>query len=131
MDDICICKEFYEGSKCDSLKIQKFIGDWKGKEIYRYDNYNDTVAVNWNLSRIINSTQKIKMTRQDNAVIETTLWSNGTMNSLDEVTLDSLHYTYNTKLIMNKTKDTITYGIRYIHRVTNSLFYGFGTLTKQ
>jgi hypothetical protein len=134
LNDICLCADGYEGSVCDGSRNRKFIGYWKGTEVYHYGlNNNDTVALDLTIVQVKDSANTVKVTNQDGKIIRMNGRnpSNYYFYTDKDVVLDSLRTLTDASISMGKASDTIYYNTNYKPIGANNSFPGFGVLVKQ
>jgi hypothetical protein len=131
LEGLCTCSDGYEGEKCDTLSFQKFIGRWKGQEIYYYDLYNDTIAVDWTILRVANAGKLVMVMSPNRQEILLQLVKNNQLQPQNPSPFDSLHIVTTGKATINTAKTQINYQFDYKQIGTNPAFYGKGVLVKQ
>jgi hypothetical protein len=98
LEGLCNCSDGYEGDSCEIASSTKFIGRWKGQEMYHYDSYNDTVAVDWTAQASTKPTE-LKITAA-NGTVGVLKLKYDKLTVQNEIVLDSSH-------IINKGTATI------------------------
>jgi hypothetical protein len=129
LEGICNCSDGYEGDSCEIASSTKFIGRWKGQEIYYYDSYSDTVAVDWTAQATTKPTE-LKVTAANGTVSVLKLNVNK-LTVQNEIILDNKHTITSGTATINTAKTQINYQFDYKQIGTNSAFYGRGVLVKQ
>jgi hypothetical protein len=133
LEGLCNCEDGYEGEKCDVLSNRKYIGHWKGKEVYHGGLPTDTLALEFTIVQVADSANTVKITNQNGKVIRMNgrVLSNYYFYTDKQVFLDSLRTLADATISMGKASDTIYYNANYKPIGGNSSFAGFGTLIKQ
>jgi hypothetical protein len=125
----CTCSDGYEGQVCDTLSSLKFVGHWKGQEVYYKNGQRDTVAIDW-LVQTTSQPATLKITTANNAII-TPKVNKDILYSISQTVLDSSHIVTNGKAGINTTKNKINYTFYYKAIDTIPAFSGNGMLVKQ